>query len=99
MATAYKDSDGVTYILVINEAMYFGQEMDHSLINPNQIRHFGIPVSDNAYDGTQDLGIDHEEVFIPFETQGSTVFFETFVPSDDDIERSPHIVLADGDTE
>ena len=73
--------------------------MDHSLINPNQIRHFGIPVSDNAYDGTRDLGIDHEDVFIPFETQGSTVHFETFVPSDDDIKRSPHIVLTDGDTE
>ena len=60
VATAFKDSDGSTYILVINEALYFGQEMDHSLINPNQIRHFGIPVSDNAYNGTEDLGIDHE---------------------------------------
>ena len=100
VATAFKDRDGVTYILIINKALYFGREMDHSLINPNQIRHFGIPVSDNAYDGTRDLGIDHDDVFIPFETQGSTVFFfETFVPLDDDIERSSHIVLTDGDTE
>ena len=99
VATAYKDSDGMTYILIINEALYFGQEMDHSLINPNQIRHFGIPVSDNTYDGTQDFGIDHEDIFIPFETKDSTVFFESYVPSDDDLENCPHIVLTDGDTE
>jgi len=44
LATAFKDSDGMTHILIVNEALYFGQQMDHSLINPNQIRHFGIPV-------------------------------------------------------
>ena len=99
VATAYKDTDGNTYILVINEALFFGQSMDHSLINPNQIRHFGIPVSDNAYDGASDFGIDHEDLFIPFETKGSVVFFETYVPSDHDLEHNPHIVLTDGDTE
>ena len=99
VATAYKDSDGRTWILIINEALYFGQNMDHSLINPNQIRHFGIPVSDNAYDGANEFGIDHEDIFIPFVTKGATVFFETYVPSDDDLEHNPHIVLTDGDTE
>jgi len=38
-ATAYDDGDddgdGGTYILVINEALWFGEKMQHTLINPN----------------------------------------------------------------
>ena len=50
--TAFQDEHGVIYIIIINEALYFGSSMDHSLINPNQIQHFGIPVSDDTYDST-----------------------------------------------
>ena len=50
-ATAWDDPvTGQTYILVINESLYYGNKMDHSLINPNPIRAHGIPLSDNAYD-------------------------------------------------
>ena len=82
VATAFRDEHGATNILIINEALYFGPEMDHSLINPNQIRHHGIPVSDDAYDGGCQFGIDHEDIFIPFNTEGSTVFFDSHVPTD-----------------
>ncbi len=27
--------------------------MDHTLLNPNQLRHFGLAVQDNPYGGTQ----------------------------------------------
>ena len=81
VATAYVHPDtNETFILIVNEALYFGSTMDHSLINPNQIRAFGIALSDDPYDKSRPFGIDHEDVFIPFSTQGSTVFFDTFVP-------------------
>ena len=35
-ASAYTNTQGVTYILLINEALYYGDKMDHSLLNPNQ---------------------------------------------------------------
>ena len=38
VATAYQHPSGVVYILIIHEALYFGRSLDHSLINPNQIR-------------------------------------------------------------
>ena len=50
--------------LIVNQALYFGASLDHSLINPNQIRHFGIPVSDILYSSGQDFGIGHEDHFI-----------------------------------
>ena len=76
VATVYTDGNEATYILIINEALYFGSSMDHSLINPNQIRNFGIPVFNNPYDEGRDLGINHQSLFVPFRTQGSTVFLK-----------------------
>ena len=63
------------HILIFNQAIYLGAILDHSLINTNQISHFGIPVSDNPYDSERDFGINHDDQFIPFKSEVSTVFF------------------------
>ena len=56
--------------LIGNQSLYFGASLDHSLINTNQIRHFGILVSDNPYDSGRDFGIHHDYQFIPFKSEG-----------------------------
>ena len=38
-----------TYILVFDEGLWMQGEMDHSLINPNQMRHNGATVQDNPF--------------------------------------------------
>ena len=86
---------GHVHILIVKQALYFGESLYHSIINPNQRRNFGIPVSDNPYDSGQDFGIDREDQFIPFNTEGSTVFFNYFVPTDAEINTFPHMVLTD----
>ena len=53
--------------------------MEHSLITPNQIRSFGIPVSDDLFDRTREFGIYHKEIFIQFRTEGTAIFFDTYV--------------------
>ena len=46
--TAWKSPEtGATYILVLNEGLWMGDKMDHSLINPNQLRLYGVTVQDN----------------------------------------------------
>ena len=82
-------------MLIVYQALYFGESLDHSLINPNQIRHFVIPVSDNQYDSGRDFRIDHEDQFIHFKTELSTVFFDYFVLTDAYINTCPHMVLTD----
>ena len=53
-ATAWTSKvNGQTYILVFNEALWMGDVLEHSLINPNQLRHFGVTVQDNPYDKTE----------------------------------------------
>ena len=37
VSMGYRDENGLVFILVIHEALFFGTQMDHSLINPNQI--------------------------------------------------------------
>jgi hypothetical protein len=44
--TAYDTPSGETLILCLNQALYFGNEMEHTLLNPNQMRSHGIVVDD-----------------------------------------------------
>ena len=46
VATAYVYDYWSMYILVINEALFNGKSMDHSLINLNLIRALSISMSD-----------------------------------------------------
>ena len=46
-ATPVVHDEGTVYILILNESLLFGNLMDHSLINPNQIISFGISVYDD----------------------------------------------------
>ncbi len=49
-ATAYNNPEtGVTSILVLNEAIWMGDQMRHTLVNPNQLRAFGVTVQDNPF--------------------------------------------------
>lgn len=65
-ATAWKDHYSQhTYILLFHESQYYGSKLDHSLINPNQVRHAGIPLWDNPYDPSHDLTIETKLATIP----------------------------------
>ena len=98
VATAWSDPfTGQGYILIIHEVLFFGNNMNHSLINPNQLRHFGVEVYDNPYetDPTRTMGIKipNSNEILPFLSQGSTVFFTTRYPTDFEMESYPHIVV------
>jgi hypothetical protein len=41
-ATVVDLEDGSSFILILNESLYYGTKLDHSLINPNQLRHESI---------------------------------------------------------
>ena len=82
-----------TYILIVNEALYYGTRLDHSLFNPNQIRDFDIPVWDNPYDKSKSLGIEARQLHIPLTSQGTKVLFNTRVPTNAELNDCPQIDL------
>jgi hypothetical protein len=87
---------GQEYLLVGDQMLWFGTQMDHSLINPNQIREHGIPVYDNPFSQSQ-FGIDCNDDFISFNTMGTIVYFESHVPTDWETCNLPIIMLTGED--
>jgi hypothetical protein len=88
---------GQVYILVLNEALWFGDEggMDHTLLNPNQLRNYQLDVHDNPFDRTKDLHIDTQsDLQIPLKTKGTVIYFNTWAPTRAEIDANPHIHLS-----
>ena len=94
-ATAYEDPDtGRTYILLVHEGLYYGSKLDHSLINPNQLRYYGVPVWDNPFDTVRGLRIDaDEDVSIPLRSEGTKVLFTTRTPTLEELHSCTKIHL------
>ena len=40
------EQDGNKYLLVFHQSIFLGQDLKHTLVNPNQLRHHGILVQD-----------------------------------------------------
>ena len=97
ITTAWSDPHtGESYIIIINEALYFGDGMDHSLVNPNQIRAFRIELYDNPYepDPNRSMGVmlnDYKK--LPFRSDGSTIYFNTWYPTDKEMDAYEHIIV------
>ena len=94
-ATAWQSpSSGQTYILVFNEALWMGDTMDSSLINPNQLRHFGTYVQDNP-SSAQPLFIMTEdlEFSMNLSMAGTIIYADTHTPTSHELATCPHIQL------
>ena len=92
-ATAWTDKmDNTTYILVFNESLYYGTTLNHSLINPNQLRHNGVDFWDNPFDKTRklEINIDRGPV-IPLKFQGTKLIFNSRAPTDHELSTCEHI--------
>ena len=94
-ATAWDDSSGVTYIIKIHQALYMGDRgLDHSLLNPNQLRAHGVEVQDNPFNPVQcHIDTGFENVIIPLFTQGTVVFANTRSRTEMELQSCHHITL------
>ena len=57
-----------TYIPTVHEGLYFGKELDHSLINPNQARYNGVELYNNPFVEDKPFGILINGITIPFDS-------------------------------
>ena len=54
-ATTVMDNiTGNPIIMAVNEALYYCNKLDYSLINPNQLKYYGTMVWDNPFDQNKD---------------------------------------------
>ncbi len=81
-ATAVDLNSGETIILEFGQGLWFGNRMDHSLVNPNQCRAFGIRINDDPTDATRILGMElSDDYVVPFTMRGTTCAFQSRSPS------------------
>ena len=86
---------GETLILFFNEIIWMGAQLDHSLINPNQLRHHGIIVQDNPYaDTSMHLASHNNEFIMPMQAEGTTIFFDSRTQTNYKLANCPHIILS-----
>jgi hypothetical protein len=86
--------DSVKYLLVGNQMLWFGTQLPHSLlINLNWLRAYGIDVNDDPFDSTRDFDIKCEQAFIPFDTTGTIVHFESRTPTEWEKTHLPVILI------
>ena len=95
-ATAWQSPhSGQTYILAFNECLWMGDKMDHSLINPNQLRHFGTIVQDNPM-SPKPLSIitEDKEFCMELGMDGTIVYAQTHTPTEKELNSCPMIQLS-----
>ena len=91
-ATIYDHPAGFPILLIIHEALWYGSHLNHSLINPNQIRSYGIPLWDNPFDRDHPLAMEPSpDVTIPFHTSGTKIYFTSRVPTTHEL-QDPNII-------
>ena len=91
VATAWDDpKDGSTIILIINEALYFGDRMPHTLLCPNQLRYNGLIVNDapRMFDpnSTQSIIIPGK-LELPLKMRGILMYLATRRPTEQELSR------------
>ena len=89
-ATAYDHPNGNTYILVFHEALYYGTQMKHSLINPNQIRFSGLDFFDNPIRDEELYAEMSDNLVIPLTFKGTKCVFSSRVPTRFELDTCQH---------
>jgi hypothetical protein len=68
--------------------------LDHSLLNPNQLRHYGTIVQDNPYcNEPMSITSPSGDFTACLQSMGTEIFIKTWAPSAADSQEYPHIVL------
>jgi hypothetical protein len=88
VATLWEAPDGEKYVLIIHEALYFGDRLPSTLLTPNQLRNNGLVVNDvpRQFDATSSFSIfdPMSGVRIPLEFFGQSAGFKSHKPTRQD---------------
>ena len=69
--------------------------MQHTLLNPNQLRSFGMLVKDDPLALDKPISIESEngDDVLPLHIEGTIIYLDTWTPTDKDLSKFPHITM------
>ena len=87
-ATSYGNPEtGDTTILILNEAILMGKTMDHTLVNPNQLRAYGMTVQDNPFaEALIFIAIEDHDFMLLLSSKGTILGVTAITPTDKEIQ-------------
>jgi hypothetical protein len=97
VATYWISEDGTPYMLIIHEALYFGDKVKTTLLTPNQLRHNGLVVDDvpRQFDlhSTHSIFDPISNVRIPLSLNGVCSGFTSYKPTAEEFLTTTKIYL------
>ena len=96
VATVWQSRDTAqTYTLVMNEALWICDSIESTLIDRNQLRHYGMHIQDDP-SSTIPLPMISEdtEFAMALEREGTIVYTNTHTPTQKELQTYPHIVIS-----
>ena len=83
-ATSYGNPEtGDTMILIINKAIWMVETMDHTLVNSNQLRAYGITVQDNTFEEAPIfIAMEDRDFVITLSFKGAILGVTTRIPTE-----------------
>ena len=73
--------DGDKYILIFNKALWMGNTLQHTLVNPNQLQAYGMTVQDNPFISSPLKFDPPTGPTITITTMGTIIYCNTCAPS------------------
>ena len=84
--------DGTAYLLGFHESLWMGDKLDHTLVNPNQLRAYGVSIQDNPFD-TKPLSITTNDVSVQLYSEGTIICGDTRTPTESKLGQLPRLIL------
>ena len=85
-------ADGMAYLLIFHESLWMGDKLDHTLVNPNQLRAYGVTVQDNPFDA-KPLSITTDSASVDLYSEGTIICGDTRTPTESELSQLPRLIL------
>ena len=85
-------TDGTAYLLIFHESLWMGNKLDHTLVNPNQLRAYSVSMQDNPFDA-KPLSITTNDASVELYSEGMIICGDTRTPTESKLGRLPWLIL------
>ena len=91
--TAYDNPEtGETSIIIINKAIWMDETMDHTLVNPKQLRAYGMTVQDNPFaEASIFIATEKHDFMLTLSSKGTIIGVATRTPTNKELQTCPHV--------